>query len=193
LSAGLQDRGYKNLTALALPAGQRGVVIASTFPFVQRKATEAELLTEHRWVEVQFPKARLTVAGVYFPDRGPGVAAYWPKVHQACLRLKDQAALIVGDFNSGQTAFDSQGSRLTGDPWFTAMPLHGFTDLWRHRNGAALEYTWYSGGEKNLRGFRIDHAFGSASLRRRIRECAYCHSDRRKGLSDHSSVVVEIR
>lgn len=99
----------------------------------------------------------------------------------------------MGDLNSGHSIFDSQSSALSSDPWFTAMPLFGFTDMWRQKNGSKLEYTWVNRRKDVESGFRIDHTFASTAARRRIRSCEYCHSDRERRFSDRSSMVVTIR
>ena len=70
----------------------------------------------------------------------------------------------------------------------------GWTDLWRASNGAETEYTWYSKrkGGTDRNGFRVDHAFASPALRRRVVSCQYSHEERSAGVSDHSILLVEI-
>jgi exonuclease III len=192
LLGALAKSGYTVASGLSLPAGQRGVLVASREEFVARPAPEPRL-ESHRWVEAHFPRRQLTVVGAYFPDHVAGLKMFWPDALKACTRLRSSPTLITGDLNSGHALLDTQGRFVSSDQWFLAMPFHGFTDLWRHKNGRADEYTWYSPGKKGGNGFRLDHAFGSESLRRRVRACQYCHDNRKPGLSDHSSLIVEVR
>jgi endonuclease/exonuclease/phosphatase family metal-dependent hydrolase len=88
------------------------------------------------------------------------------------VRLPEHA-LLVGDFNTGYSPVDAESGR--------------------HRNRAALEYTWYSRAKSGpLHGFRIDHAFASAPLLRRVRECRYFHEERESSASDHSALLVRV-
>jgi exonuclease III len=65
----------------------------------------------------------------------------------------------------------------------------GFRDVWRDRYPEGREYSWYS---HRGNGFRIDHAFASPRLARRIGAIRYSHDERTTGLSDHSALLVEI-
>jgi exodeoxyribonuclease III len=85
------------------------------------------------------------------------------------------------------------GAKFTCNDYTCGMPMHGFTDVWRHKYRAALEYIWFSRSRDGTRqGFRIDHAFASAPMLRRIRECSYSHSDREEGISDHSELLLRV-
>jgi len=193
--AGLAALGFTHCFAPPINGRERGVLIASTMKFRARPHRERQGIPAHRWAEVRFSRPAITLVNTYFPDTGPEIRAFWPRMHVACADLRKGATLIVGDLNSGQTAMDAERASLSSDPWFTAMPFHGFTDLWRHRHRSRLEYTWFS-KRANGRGsgFRIDHAFGSESLRRRVRECTYSHDERTtRNLSDHSVMLVTVR
>ena len=193
LLAGLRDLGFTAIAPATQRPGERGVLIASKQPFAHRKPSAAGAVPPHRWCEVWFPDSKLRLAGLYFPHDAPRIKALWPRVHEAALRRRNERYLLVGDLNSGQTAFDAESGTLSSDPWFTAMPSLGMTDLWRHRNRDAREYTWLSPGRSGHRvGFRIDHAFGSASVRRRVRKVWYSHTEREDRTSDHSSLLVAI-
>jgi exodeoxyribonuclease III len=194
LCTGLERLGYTQCHAPKIPPRERGVLIASKAQFDSQESRDHLGLPHYRWAEVRFSRSAFTLVCSYFPATGPAVKAFWPRVHLACSELRKQQVLLVGDLNSGQTAFDAQHSSLSGDPWFSAMPLLGFTDLWRLKHGARLDYTWFSQrAGKNLNGFRIDHAFGTQSLRRRVRACEYSHSEREARISDHSSIVISVQ
>ncbi len=194
LAARLKTLGYRAVVPTAPPAGRGGVMIASRLAFTMRRQSRVQGAGAYRWAEVRFTKARFTLVGVYFPDTPKAIASFWPHALAAVDPLRDAAVLLVGDFNSGQSHFDAEGQAISSDRWFTAMPFHGFADLWRHTNGDAREYTWYSQGSGGTpRGYRIDHAFGTASLRRRVRKAWYSHDERLRRDSDHSSMLISVR
>jgi exodeoxyribonuclease III len=193
LSASLRKLGFTSIHAPRPPERKRGILIASKRPFEVREPSAKASVETHRWVEAWFPEERLGLAGIYFPDTAKPIAALWPRVHEAALRRRDEPFLLVGDLNSGHGAFDTDGADLSSDPWFTAMPFHGMVDLWRHKNRHARQFTWYSNHRGKRRGFRLDHAFGTAALRRRVRRVWYSHDERRAGTSDHSALLVSIR
>lgn len=194
LRRGLQELGYRWFSPPTIPLGDRGVLIASKAEFVTNHNCRAEGLSPHRWDAVTFPAASFTLVCSYFPAVADAIQATWPNVLLTCSSIQKQPVLLVGDMNSGQTALDAQSGTLSGDPWFCAMPLHGFVDLWRLKHRSRIEYTWFSqrgGGPMN--GFRLDHAFGTKSLQRRVTSCEYSHDERLQGLSDHSVLLVTVR
>jgi exonuclease III len=193
LLAGLAKLGYKWIAAPRPAGNARGVMIASKIEFEQRSPSAARRVPDHRWCEVWFPRRRLGLAGLYFPDTAKPIAEFWPRVLEAADRRRDDSFVLVGDLNSGQSVLDSEGRELRSDPWFTAMPFHGMIDLWRHTNRDQREYTWYSNHRGRRNGFRIDHAFGTRSVRRRLRRAWYSHEERMGAVSDHSSLLVDLR
>lgn len=193
LGAGLRTLGFGAPAGVAPADRARGVLIASKRPFERREPSATDRIPEHRWSEVWFPRERLGLAGVYFPDTAKPIAEFWPFVHQAALRRRDENFLLIGDLNSGQSILDTHGRDLGSDPWFTAMPFHGMFDLWRHRHRDRREYTWYAKNRGRRFGFRLDHAFGTAGVRRRLRNAWYSHGERTRRISDHSSLLVALR
>ena len=194
LRAALEALGFGYFHVPPIPARARGVLVASKAAFVAHKHGPRNALPEHRWAVVSFPGKRFTLVNTYFPATGPGVREFWPQVHAACSELRKRAVLLVGDLNSGHSAFDAQRGTLSGDPWFNAMPSLGYTDLWRHRHRSSIEYSWFSQrGGRSMNGFRIDHAFGTEALRRRVRSVHYSHAERADRTSDHSSLIVTLQ
>jgi exonuclease III len=199
LTAALKTLGYAHIHAPSHPK-DRGVLIAARHAFKARASRDDLELPGHRWVEVEIDRAtrrhgdtaKWILVCAHFPSTGAAIRAFWPKAYAALEQMRERSVLFVGDLNSGSTAFDSTTSELSSDPWFTAMPLLGYTDLWRRQHRAALEYTWES-THKNGGKFRIDHAFGTEALRRRVRDCRYLHEGRHRDRSDHSAVAVELR
>ena len=89
---------------------------------------------------------------------------------------------------------DETGKTFVCAAHFAKLSSLGWTDLWRHHNSGATEWTWYSKLKGGVRGngFRLDHAFTTPSLRSRITSCKYSHAERDAGISDHSMLIVEV-
>lgn len=191
LTSSLRRLGYSAIHAERPRGAERGVLVASKIAFEIRKPS-ASKVTAERWAEVWFPRHKFGLAGVYAPDSPAGIAAFWPRIHEAASTHREGQYLLLGDLNAGHAVFDSEYGVLHGDPWFTAMPYHGMFDVWRHKNRAAQEYTWFSVNRGVSRGCRLDHAFATAALRRRVREARYSHAERESGVSDHSSLLLRV-
>ena len=194
LRAALRKKGFEHFHVPRIPEKQLGVLIASKAAF-RRQPNRTDLgLPAHRWAAVKFRAKKFVLVCTYFPPTAPGIKDFWPRVHSACTDLRDDSALVVGDLNSGDSVFDAERGTFVSDKWFSAMRLHGFTDLWRMKHRTRLEYTWYSQrGGKAMTGFRIDHALGSEALRRRVRVCEYSHGERVEKISDHSLMMISLR
>lgn len=193
LTTALRACGFGNVHAVSPIKDDRGVLIASKSRFDIVSASAVGSVPSHRWAEVWFPKRKFRMAGLYFPSTSEKITEFWPRVHEAAQARRDDQYLLLGDLNSGQSIFDTEGGKLTGDPWFTAMPHFGMFDLWRHRNKDAREYSWQSYNRDGTRsGCRLDHAFGTISFRSRVREIRYSHGERTRGISDHSSLLVRV-
>lgn len=191
LRSALEDQGFLHFLPPRIPAKDRGVLIASKAAFAELPDRSDLGLPAFRWAAVRFKAEGFSLVCTYFPATTPGIRDFWPRVHEACTDLRAEAALIVGDLNSGDSVFDAERGTFVSDKWFSAMRLYGFTDLWRMKHRARIEYTWHS--RRGETGFRIDHAFGSAALRRRVRSCEYSQDEREAETSDHASLLVTVR
>jgi exonuclease III len=74
---------------------------------------------------------------------------------------------------------------------FEDLLAQGWIDAWRSRFPEAREFTWLSPGYKN--GFRLDHAFVSPSLNKRVTEVCYSHREREEKITDHSVMLIELK
>jgi exonuclease III len=193
LTDGLRALGFTGLHAPELRNNDRGVLIASKRPFEVRSPSAKRKVPGHRWAEVWFPGKGITLAGIYFPDTAAPIAALWPRVHEAAQMRREEPYLLVGDLNSGSSLVDAEAYAFASDPWFSAMPYHGMVDLFRHKHRDRREYSWYSKRGEKRNGFRLDHAFGTLAIRRRVRNVWYSHSEREHRVSNHSSLLVAIR
>jgi exodeoxyribonuclease III len=193
LQTALTEFGYAHFFGAPPAARARGVVIASRVACEARAPSATGSLHVERWSEVYFPRAQFALAGVYAPDQRRPNEEFWQHILEAAGRRRREPFMLAGDLNSGISALDAEAGSLPGEAGFAAMPWHGMHDLWRHRHRERREYSWYSKRGDRASGFRIDHAFGTASLRRRIRSVTYHHEERLSRASDHSMLEVSIR
>ncbi|MCC6659434.1 MAG: endonuclease/exonuclease/phosphatase family protein [Phycisphaerales bacterium] len=151
----------------------------------------------HRWLDFEIPDLGLDFTAVHAPHDDPFTRSGPSTARAACFRALVQAArerggrphVMIGDFNSGRHHLDEAGATFTLTAALGMIASLGYIDAWRHVNGQAREFTWYShlGG-----GFRIDHALVSASAGPRVRDCRYSHPERENDLSDHSVLLLDL-
>jgi hypothetical protein len=123
-------------------------------------------------------------------DGVPGEAKtrFWNAVFGAAAARLHEPFLLVGDLNTGAHRVDETGKTFVCAEHFGKLSASGWTDMWRHHNPGATEWTRYSklnGGARG-NGFRLDHEFATPSPAPRITSCRYSHVEREAGTSDHS-------
>ena len=167
--------------------------------------------TEKRLLAVKV--AGLWVVNVYLPNGGdPLGPRFGPKLDfLAHLRtyfcgrhLPSEPILLLGDFNVAPEAIDVYDPRVCeGRTCFHPQERHllrrlaawGWHDLYRlsHPQQGGC-YTWWdmrSGAWLRDEGLRIDHIWGTASLRACLQQCAIDKAARgRKDASDHAPLWV---
>lgn len=176
--------------ALTTPPGRYGgVAVLAKTRIESLPVTEPLKPFEHRYVSVSLPSHNMEVRAVYAPLHKDPFAEFWGGVLGDLREAKDRPVLVVGDFNSGLSAIDSPSTDVFCSNFFSQIPGCGYRDLWRERHGPdAREYTWLG----PVNPYRLDHAFGTASLADRVTECAYDHSVRAPDRSDHSLLWLEV-
>lgn len=167
-------------------AEKNTLFIASRFSF-SPSTFMAELGSEaHRCVGVNFDDFHLF--GFYFPQKFEKIPIFNFILKNLSSYL-NKPTLLIGDFNTGKHCVDEAGATFKAAEYFELLPHKGWVDAWRQHHGNKREYTWYS---NQGNGFRIDHAFASPSMSTNVSSCIYSHSERESGVSDHSSLLVEI-
>ena len=129
------------------------------------------------------------LVAVYFPAVGARIRPIFQRLLEIAGHLVDTKALIVGDFNTGINGADNASGRFTCSDEMTDLCQQGWVDVWRLRHLEKREFSWYSVAGN---GFRIDHAFANPKLAKSVQSARYDHKVRTKGLSDHSSLWVEV-
>ncbi|MDF1719643.1 MAG: endonuclease/exonuclease/phosphatase family protein [Minwuia sp.] len=99
------------------------------------------------------------------------------------------AAVLVGDFNTGLHHLDETGKIFTAVDAFTRLQTLGWVDAWRQRHGdAAREFSRFSHAGN---GFRLDHAFVTGTLAGKVSACS-CDHGTRPLLTDHSAITIDL-
>lgn len=140
---------------------------------------------------INFP--HFSLCACYFP-LGKKKAPFF----HACAKLaKDyqwKPFLLLGDLNTGCCSTDKESGSIKfpcEDLFLDLTQKSQLTDLWRSQHGtAAKEWSWRS----SKSGFRIDHAFVNEQFLKKFPQtkCAYDHTPREIGLSDHSALILEM-
>jgi len=186
LRAGLMEAGHRFITRTVPPAPRNGVLIAARYRFREHGAVSATLPEPWRMVDVSF--GRLRVSGVYMPNLRAKVP-YWRALIDTLGPRAGGSSLALGDFNTCRAYVDEPGAFDVTAYFLDEIAAAGFRDLWRGRFPDGREFSWYS---HRGNGFRIDHAFGSPRLDRRVRGIRYSHGEREAGLSDHSPLMLDL-
>ena len=169
---------------------ENSISVLSRYPLV-RHATPTGLVDEHRWVqaEVVAPEPFL-LAGLHVPNRTSGRKHDF--LDAVVNGLPGEGALpglAVGDMNTGRNGADEESVFFDAfeDSWFDRLEVAGWTDAYRSRLPDGRDFSWYS---THGNGFRLDHAFATASMNERINEVRYDWGEAR--CSDHAALIVEI-
>jgi len=184
LKSSLVDAGLSWLAFPDVPPKCNTVLIASRERFI-RSAIPGLGAESYRGISACFPTFNLF--GFYFP----GKVAKKPIFQAICnldSRYPEGDSLLIGDFNTGRHYLDENKATFIAADCFDKLEALGWIDTWRSRNPDVREFSWYS---QIGNGFRIDHAFASESLNRKISSVVYSHKERSEGISDHSILLLD--
>lgn len=145
--------------------------------------------------------APFTLGVMHVPNRMTG--RKWPFL-DAVLRLAerwaDGPAVLIGDTNSGRPGLDEAPTCRAGfnareGGWIDGLERAGWRDGFRHLQGEARAYTWYSPNAGN--GFRLDQAFLNGDMLPSLDTVRYEWGRRHPGvrptpaLSDHAALLLD--
>lgn len=187
----LKTTGWRYQVTSSLNESENSVLIASKK--VLKISPQNRFLPKatHRWLEVQIQKSNLTILGIHIPGANDkwDKEDFWKCVVRFAKQNAKSDALIIGDFNTG-LPIDTEGTAFAFPEYMHKLINLGWTDAWRLKHPQKREFTWYS--PKAMNGFRLDYAFLSPSLKEGLVRAFHSHTERKKGLSDHSSLVIEL-
>jgi exodeoxyribonuclease-3 len=183
LRKGMSKLGLLHQHAGVGSSRQNSLLIAARFSF----NAETFAANAQRCILARFPS--FSVFAFYFAC---GSAKY--ALFDFILGIPDSfletPTLLVGDFNTGKHYIDEEGATFVGTRYLTELENRGWVDVWRLFHGDAREFSWFSNAGN---GFRVDHAFASKPMLPHIFESRYAHEYRKSGLSDHSSMILQIK
>jgi exodeoxyribonuclease III len=201
LRAALADRGWTYCESTEPSDNEKGIAVFARTPIRARPSPAAP---EHRarWLDLDFPEYGFGLSVLHIMAAGSGKthplslakARFWDRVLQVATARLGEPLLMTGDWNTGAHKIDETGKTYVCAEHFQQLSALGWTDLWRHHNPGATEWTWYSTLKGGVRGngFRLDHAFATPALLPRVTSCRYSHREREARVSDHSMMLVEI-
>lgn len=204
-------RGYEAHYLTAQKKGYSGVALWSRLPprQVQRPDLWPGLLSEGRWIQLDFPK--FSVVSVYFPSGSSGEHRQEAKFrflehcyqHLAQLRQEGREFLLCGDLNIAHQKIDLENWRGNQDhsgflpaerEWLDRVYGElGFVDVFRRLRPEPKLYSWWSNRgrayEKNV-GWRIDLQVATPGLAKTAVDAAIYT---RRRFSDHAPVIIDYR
>jgi len=187
---GLAQKGLKNIITSNPMPRTNGILVASKEEIRQIPINHITPDLRHRWLDLFVPSGDFRLLCVHIPGASEkkDKAAFWKSILAYAEDLKNERALILGDFNTGLKQ-DAQGTPFVFSNYMDELISKGWTDAWRVRNPEKREYTWYS---NDSNGFRLDNAFSSPRLRLEVIDVHYSHEPRLEGHSDHSVLILEM-
>jgi exodeoxyribonuclease-3 len=181
--------------ASTTPPRKNGVLVMSRTA-LRRHAPPAGALYEQRWIEASLPEQGFRLIACHVPPKiSIGVeqkATFWSVLLCHAQRLLHEPAMIVGDLNTGAPYRDEHRATLYCADQFEQLGALGWIDAWREFHGPnRKEWSWVYPRRRTY-GYRLDHAFCTPELAKRLTGCRYSHDERERGLSDHSLMVVDL-
>jgi exodeoxyribonuclease III len=189
--------GYEYRFSAPRGPRERGLCLLSRLPIrrARKPLPRHAGLYPRGWLEVELVASGWHIAAVYAPAEGPLIPAFWNAAAEWVACRGHPPLIMLGDFNAGMSGVDAEAYRFRAGQAFARLADRGLVDLWRREHGARQEFTWFSRPQRGAtgRGFRIDHAFASSQLAELVTDCRYDHQVRKRGLSDHSLLLVDLR
>lgn len=185
----LADHGWSHQLRASAGTARNGLLLAARHPLVPEPAAPPRAL-RGRWIAARCPEVGLRIVGVHVPDaEGTARAQAMARVVADARAHRDEAMVLMGDFNAGRAGIDGPAGAIGGGVWLGMLAAAGFADAWRLSNPDAREGTWRSHAGAS---FRIDHVYVSARVRGRVERARHLDRLRAAGVSDHAPVLVEL-
>ena len=195
--------GWPHIVSSSPVGIDNGICVLSRMPVTNSRIPAAPPENAVRWLDVELPEHGFAFTVVHIVTAIPGSkepegaakTRFWEALLTAAEQRMGEPMLLIGDFNTGMHSVDEVGSTFVCAEHFARLSALGWIDVWRHFNGDAKEYTWYSLPRAGAppSGYRLDHAFATPSLLPRITACRYSHTEREQKVSDHSVLLLEIK
>jgi exonuclease III len=184
----LQQEGFFIDTAVRPLPRSNGLLIAARQSFTLRRITPPSS-SAGELALIDLTGGFRLLAG-YFPQLKAKVPFFEQCLTEA-MASSDRPFMLIGDLNTGRNDLDIEGRGVPfacADLFLNLQDHAGLIDLWRAVNGEQRDWTWRS----RINGFRVDHAFGNATLVDRYPavRCWLDHEPRLANMTDHSAILV---
>lgn len=195
----MTEHGYASVIALEPTSPDYRTVLASRGPYLTAVPSGIDILP-HRSPAATVSLAGQTIGllGIYVPSRGPrqrrneSKRAFQQAITRALPGFLAQFAgpvIIAGDLNVVEPGHTPH--HLVFGAWeydfYSSFCGAGLADAYRARHPHAIEHSWFG---RSGQGYRFDHVFVSARHSRQVRSCAYLHTPRQEGLTDHAALSI---
>lgn len=183
----LAEQGWKHQASTHLGPRINGILVASRIPVSEQDSSCAEgwSMTRH----LNLSTSGFDLIAVYLPPGKTKLAA-WDRLLGIARDMCGRPTLLLGDFNTGKHHLDEDGATFIGHEYPGRLEEIGFTDTWRCRNPESREPSWVS---HRGNGFRLDYAYASPVLTKSLEAARFDHSSRTKGMTDHSTLIVDFQ
>ena len=190
----LSDIGLSHAITSSAEPRKNSLLVASRWK-LQPLGKTGPLEDSIRWLPVRvMAPSPFVLIKVHVPNRGKGKWEFQAATLEALEQWRDEAAVMVGDTNTGYPDLDEETKFFNRKEkgWFDALLAQGWVDVYRHRNPAGREFTWYSPNKKN--GFRLDQAFVSGPMLTRVYGMQHVWGPNGRGdsASDHAAIVLDL-
>ena len=202
LVTALRRKGLPNVETTNPTGNQNGIAVFSRTTIRPIRPCPAPPESLVRWLDIDLPEYGLGIGVLHVMAAGSSArhplnvakARFWDAMLLAAKARMQMPFLLVGDWNTGLHRLDETGKTFVCADHFGKLSTLGWTDMWRFHNPGVTEWTWYSKLKGGVRGngFRLDHAFATPSLMKRITSCRYAHPPREARISDHSLLIMEL-
>lgn len=189
---GLQDQGFVHIFVPDTDsATQNTLLIASRFPVSCKSFPDDTRPVRGLIAQISLDSALLlNMLALHLPQKREQLP-YFVSMLELPTSWLSGYSLIIGDLNCGIPFEDSQTKTFYASHMFQRLLYKGWIDSWRQRHPDVRDYTWVSSTKGN--GFRYDHALTSTLLNGLVKHIAYNHGVRERKISDHSSLLLEIK
>jgi exonuclease III len=162
---------------------ENGVFIASRFPFRLVQDPDRPSPSPRHWLEAEFKHFRL--GAIYNAVHQAGWQAFQAWLLDLMLARRHSRFVAMGDFN--WLEMGDGGNQREGI--VECLRELGYVDAWRKLNPDVHEYSWTN---HNGTRTRVDYAFLSPRVARRLARVWYIHDERECDISDHCPLVVDL-
>ena len=186
LSIALYELVYKYQSPISGDAKENQLRWFSQLPITEPRIPNSSQFSVEQRISV-VKVGGISLVGVYFPQ-GKLKAPVFDYLTSTFLANEMEAAILLGDFNTGKHWVDEETNTFLCSDRFEQLLQSGWIDAWRLRNPDAREFSWDS---NKGNGYRIDHALCTKAINEALEGVDY-YKDTLTSITDHACLMLEI-